>query len=105
VVPYEQVIPLRQVDLPVTFRSCANFRTNTLTFEVADFPGLYHTILGRPCYAKFMAVPNCTYLKMKIPGSKGIIMVGGSLQQAHLCKKESCNLAVATVRSLELKSI
>jgi hypothetical protein len=22
-------------------------------------------VLGRPCYAKFMAVPNCTYLKLK----------------------------------------
>jgi hypothetical protein len=25
-------------------------------------------VLGRPCYAKFMAVPNYTYLKLKMPG-------------------------------------
>jgi hypothetical protein len=28
--------------------------------------GAYHSILGRPCYAKFMAVLNYTYLKMKM---------------------------------------
>jgi hypothetical protein len=39
-----------------------------LTFEIADFLGAYHAILGRPCYAKFMAVPNYTYLKLKMPG-------------------------------------
>ncbi|XP_025825294.1 uncharacterized protein LOC112900676 [Panicum hallii] len=52
-----------------------------------------------------MAVPNYTYLKLKIPGPKGIIMVGGSLQHAHLCEQESCDLAAAAFRSLELKSI
>jgi hypothetical protein len=28
--------------------------------------GTYHAILGSSCYAKFMVVPNCTYLKMKM---------------------------------------
>jgi hypothetical protein len=36
------------------------------------FSGTYHAILGRPAYAKFMVVPNYTYLKLKIPGQKGI---------------------------------
>jgi hypothetical protein len=30
-------------------------------------------VLGRPCYAKFMAVPNYTYLKLKISGPNGVI--------------------------------
>ena len=47
----------------------------TLTFEIADFPGAYHAILGRPCYAKFMAIPNYTYLKLKMPGPRGVITV------------------------------
>jgi hypothetical protein len=37
---------------------------------------MYHAILGRSAYAKFMAVPNYMYLKLKIPGPKGIIIVG-----------------------------
>jgi hypothetical protein len=47
-----------------------------LTFEVVGFSGTYHVILGRPAYAKFMVVPNYTYLKMKILGLKAIITVG-----------------------------
>jgi hypothetical protein len=35
---------------------------------VVGFRGTYHAVLGRPCYAKFMAVPNYTYLKLKMPG-------------------------------------
>jgi rhamnose utilization protein RhaD (predicted bifunctional aldolase and dehydrogenase) len=59
-----------------------NFRKETLTFEVVGFSGAYHTILGRPCYAKFMAVPNYTYLKMKMSGPKGVITVGSSIKHA-----------------------
>jgi hypothetical protein len=43
-----------------------NFRTETLTFEVVGFSGTYHAILGRPAYAKYMAMPNYTYLKLMI---------------------------------------
>ena len=57
-----------------------------LIIKIADFLGTYHAILGQPCYAKFMAVPNYTYLKLKMPGSHGIITIGGNLQQAHLCE-------------------
>jgi hypothetical protein len=35
----KQAVPLGQIDLPVTFGSPTNFRTETLTFEVVDFPG------------------------------------------------------------------
>ena len=58
-----QAYPLRQIDLPVTFGDRGNFCSKVLTFEVLDLPGSYHAILGRPCYAKFMVIPNYTYLK------------------------------------------
>lgn len=78
VLPELHAIPLEQVDLPMTFGGRVNFRTKMLNFEVAEFPGAYHTILGRPCYAKF-TIPNYTYLKLKIPGLHGIITVGRDL--------------------------
>ena len=56
--PGKQVQPLRQIDLPVCFGTPANFHTEVLTFDIVGFHGVYHAILGRPCYAKFMAVPN-----------------------------------------------
>jgi hypothetical protein len=54
----KRVLPLWQLDLPVCFRTPSNFRKETLTFEVVGFRGTYHAVLGRPCYAKFMVVPN-----------------------------------------------
>jgi hypothetical protein len=48
-----------------------------LTFETADFPGAYHAILGQPCYAKFMSIPNYTYLKLKVLGPHEVITIGG----------------------------
>ena len=60
----------------------------TLTFEVAGFHGTYHAILARPCYAKFMAVPNYTYLKLKMPGPCRVITIGTSFQHAYECVVE-----------------
>jgi hypothetical protein len=76
-----------------------NFRTETLTFEVVGFSGMYHAILGRLAYTKFMAVPNYTYLKLKIPGPKGIIIVGPTYQRAYECDAECFQFAEATIRS------
>ena len=69
---------LGQIDLPITFRDQSNYRTETLTFEVVGFPRTFHAILGRPCYVKFMVVPNYTYLKLKMPGTHGVITIGTS---------------------------
>jgi hypothetical protein len=91
VVPGKQALPLGQIDMPVTFGIRENFRTETLTFEVVDFPRTYHVILGRPCYAKFMAVPNYTYLKLKMPGPKGVITVGTQVQHAFLCSRRAAS--------------
>ena len=71
-------MPLGPIDLPITFGNPSNYRTKTLTFEVVGFHGTYHAILGRPCYAKFMAVPNYTYLKLKMSGPGGVITVDTS---------------------------
>jgi hypothetical protein len=62
---------------------------------VVGFRGAYHAILGRPCYAKFMAVPNYTYLKMKMPGPKGVITVGSSIEHAFDCDVECVEHAEA----------
>jgi hypothetical protein len=79
-----------------------NFRTETLTFEVVGFSGTYHAILRRPTYAKFMAVPNYTYLKLKIPRPRGIITVGPTYQRAYECGAECFQFAEATNRSERL---
>jgi hypothetical protein len=95
-------LPLGQIDLPVTFGYVRNFRTETLTFEVVGFSGTYHAILRRPAYAKFMAMPNYTYLKLKIPGPRGIITVGPTYQRAYECDAECFQFAETMVRSARL---
>jgi hypothetical protein len=62
---------LGQITLAVQFSTVDHFRTKILTFEVVRFHETYHAILGRPCYAKFMVVPNYTYLKLKMLGLHG----------------------------------
>jgi hypothetical protein len=50
---------------------------------MVGFCWTYHAILGHPCYAKFRAVPNYIYLKLKIPGPKGVITIGTSFEHAY----------------------
>jgi hypothetical protein len=95
VAPGKRVQPLGQIDLPVWFGTPDNYRKETLTFKVVGFRGAYHAILGRPCYAKFMAVPNYTYLKMKMPGPNGVITVGSSIEHAFDCDVECVEHAEA----------
>jgi hypothetical protein len=91
----KRVQPLGQIDLSVWFGTPDNFRKETLTFEVVGFRGAYHAILGRPCYTKFAAVPNYTYLKMKMPGPNGVITVGSSIEHAFDCDVECVEHAEA----------
>jgi hypothetical protein len=102
IIPGMEALPIWQIDLPVMFGDLRNFRTETLTFEVVGFSGAYHVILGRPAYAKFMAVPNYTYLKLKIPSPKGIITVGTTYQRAYECDTECIQFAEAIIWSERL---
>jgi hypothetical protein len=99
IVPGKRVLPLGQLDLPVCFGTPSNFRRETLTFEVAGFRGTYHAVLGRPCYTKFMAVPNYTYLKLKVPGPNGVITVGSTYRHTYECDVECVEYAEALAES------
>jgi hypothetical protein len=99
IIPRKRVLPLGQLDLPVCFGTPSNFRKETLTFEVVGFRGTYHTVLGRPCYAKFMVVPNYTYLKLKMSGPNGVITVGSMYRHAYECDLECVEYAEALAES------
>jgi hypothetical protein len=99
IAPGKRILPLGRIDLPVCFGTPSNFRKETFTFEVVGFRGTYHAVLGRPCYAKFMAVPNYTYLKLKMLGPNGIITVGSTYRHAYECDVECVEYAEALVES------
>ena len=98
-------MPLGQIDLPVTFGDPSNYMMETLTFKAVGFPKTFHTILGCPRYAKFMVVPNYTYLKLKMPGPHRVITIGTSFQHAYECEVECCGHATAIVASGELATL
>jgi hypothetical protein len=62
---------LGKLSLDVIFGKPDNFRRERLEFEVVNWESQYHAILGRPAYAKFMAIPHYAYLKLKMPGNNG----------------------------------
>ena len=97
-------MPVGRINLLVCFGTAANFRKETLTFEVVGFPGTYHTIIGRPGYAKFMAIPNYTYLKLNMPGPKGVIIVSSSYEHAYECDVECVEYGEAIENSTKLAS-
>jgi hypothetical protein len=99
IVPGKRVLPLGQLDLPVYFETPSNFRRETLTFEVVGFRGTYHVVLGKTCYAKFVVVPNYTYLKLKMPSPKGIITIGSTYRHAYECDMECVEYAEAIAES------
>ena len=53
----------------------------------------------------FMAIPNYTYLKLKMLGLGGVITVGISLQHAYECEVECCDYAAAIIAFGELAAI
>ena len=93
VVPDKAAYPLGRVCLPVTFGTMENYRTEYLTFEVADFRSSYHAILGCPMLAKFMAIPHHTYLIMKMPAPNGILSIYGDIMVSYRRDVESIDLA------------
>jgi hypothetical protein len=102
IIPGKRVLPLGQLNLPVCFGTPSNFRKETLMFKVVGFRGTYHAVLGMPCYAKFMVVPNYTYLELKMSGHNGVITVGSTYRHAYECDMECVEYAEALAESKAL---
>jgi len=66
---------------------------------VAPFETSYHAILGRPALANFMAIPNHTYLLLRMPALNGVLSIRGNIQTSHSCETENVNTAEAMERS------
>ena len=63
----------------------------------------YHAILGRPALAKFMAVPHYAYLKMKLPGPRGIITISGDNKRSIACASDSAKVAETMICNEEMR--
>ena len=90
IVPGKSAKPIGKIYLEVAFGTLENYRSEILPFEVVDLKSPYHALFGRPAYFKFMARSCYVYLKLKMPGPKGVITVNGSRQMALECEREKC---------------
>jgi hypothetical protein len=93
VVPSKAAYPIGRVCLQVTFGTEENFRTEYLTFEVADFCSSYYAILRRPMLAKFMAIPHHTYLSINMPAPNEILFVLGDIMVSYNCESATVELS------------
>nr|CAD39962.2 OSJNBa0072D08.9 [Oryza sativa Japonica Group] len=80
IIPQSSSKPLGKITLPVTFGQANNFRTEQITFDVAEFDTAYNAIIGRTALAKFMAASYYAYQVLKMPGR---IKAGNAARQAE----------------------
>jgi hypothetical protein len=64
-----------QVQLVVAFGTGENRREEQILFDVVDIPYNYNAIFGRATLNKFEAISHHNYLKLKMPGPAGVIVV------------------------------
>jgi hypothetical protein len=84
-----------RIQLEVLFGEKDNFHRETIWFEVVDLNSPYQALLGRPALAKFTVVPHNAYLKMNLPGPRGVITITGCYKKSMECTKASSKLAEA----------
>ena len=54
---------------------------------------------------QFLAVPNYTYLKLKMPSPNSVITMGSSFSHAFMCDHEHFELATTVINSSELSRL
>ena len=81
------------VTLEVVFGSPDNFRSEELIFDIVPFRSGYHALLGRTAFARFNAVPHYAYLKLKMPGPRGVITVNGNMDRSLRTEEHTAALA------------
>jgi hypothetical protein len=66
-----------KIELPLSFGTTPNARSEQVTFDIVDMVYPYNTIMGRGSIKKFEATIHGLYLCMKIPGPQGAITIYG----------------------------
>ena len=102
VVPGVEARCTGSITLEVVFGSPDNFRSEVLIFDIVPFRSGYHALLGRTAFARLNAVPHYAYLKLKMPGPRGVITVNGNTERSLRTEEHTAALA-AEVQSGLLK--
>jgi hypothetical protein len=91
--------------MDVMFGNRDNCRVENLRFEVVDLDSPYHALLGRLALAKFMTCTYVAYMKMKIPGHKGVITIIDDYKRSMAYASAGSNLAKTLIIAEEKKRL
>ena len=86
--------------LEVVFGSPDNFRSEELIFDIVHFRSGYHALLERTAFARFNAVSHYAYLKPKMPGPCGVIIVNGNMERSFHTEEHTAALAAEVYSGL-----
>ena len=100
VIPGAEACCTGSIILEVVFGSPDNFQSEELIFDIVPFRSGYHALLGRIAFARFNAVPHYTYLKLKMPGPRGVITVNGNIDRSLRTEEQTATLAEEVQSSL-----
>ena len=96
VIPGVEACCTGAITLEVVFGSPDNFLSKDLIFDIVHFCSGYHALLGRTAFARFNVVPHYAYLKLKMPGPRGVIIGNGNMERS-LCTEEHTTALAAEV--------
>jgi hypothetical protein len=80
--------PIGKIELPLSFGTAPNTRSEQVTFDIVNMVYPYNTIMGRESINKFEAAVHGLYLCMKIPGPQGTITIYGDQQTAKNIERD-----------------
>ena len=100
VIPGVEAHCIGSVTLEVVFGSPDNFRSEELIFDIVSFRSGYHALLGRTTFARFSVVLHYVYLKLKMPGPRGVITVNGKTERSLGMEEHTAALAAEAQSSL-----
>jgi hypothetical protein len=96
---------MARIQLEVLFGEKDNYHREPIWSDVVDLNSPYHALLGHPALAKFMADPHYAYLKMKLPGPRGVITITRCYKKSIECARASSKLAEALVIAEEKRQL
>ena len=88
------------ITFEVVLGSPDNFRSKELIFDIVPFRSGYHALFVRTAFARFNVVPHYAYLKLKMPGPRGVITVNGNMERSLRTEEHTMALAVEAQSSL-----
>ena len=91
--------------LEVVFGYPDNFRSEELIFDIVPFHSGYHALLGRTAFARFNTVPHYAYLKLKMPGPRGVITLNGNVERSLHTEEHTAALAAEVQSSLPRQNL